>query len=308
MFWTTIKRIIRSGFIQFWRSSFVSLSSILVMFVTLFVIGSLMFSSVILNVALEQIKDKVDINIYFASTAQESDILAAKESISKLPEVAQVNYSSKEQVLVAFKDRHQNDSTILQSLDEIGDNPLGAILNLKAKDPDQYESIFNYLKDQSFVSKEGISIIDKINYTDTKAAIDKLTRFIRAGERLGLIFTCVMIGLSIVITFNTIRLAIYVSREEISVMRLVGASNIYIRGPFVVVGMLYGLFAGLLTVGVFYPLTYWIGKLTENFFAGVNLYSYYIANFTQIFSIIMLSGIFVGALSSYLAVRKYLTN
>ncbi len=308
MFLTTTKRVIKSGFVQFWRGTFVSLSSILVMFITLSVIASLLFLSVIFNAALTEIKDKVDINIYFSANASEEEVLAAKAVIEKLPEVAAANYIPKEQVLAAFKDRHQNDSTILLSLEEIGENPLGAIINVKAKDPNQYEAIYNDLNNQSFLSKDGISIIDKINYVDTKSAIDKLTKFIRAGERLGLIFTCIMISLSIIITFNTIRLAIYISREEIAVMRLVGASNKYIRGPFVVIGIIYGVFAGILTLAVAYPVTYWIGNLTVNFLSGVSIHAYYISHFPQIFVLIISSGIILGAVSSYLAVRKYLTN
>lgn len=306
--WTSLKRIIRSGFIQFWRSSFVSLSSILVMIITLFVIASIIFSSAILQATLSDIKEKVDINVYFASVAGEDDVLAVKTSLEKMTEVAHVEYLSKETVLTAFKDRHQNDSTILQSLEEIGENPLGAVLNVKAKEPSQYASIANYLKDQNILSSQGIPIIDKINYYDNQVAIDKLTRLINMGERLGLIITVVLIILSTIITFNTIRLAIYVSREEISIMRLVGASNKYIRGPFVIVGMLYGVCAATITLGLMYPLSFYLGNLTANFFTGFNIYSYYLAHFPQIFIMMFGAGILIGAVSSYLAVRKYLTT
>ncbi len=308
MFLTTLKRIVRSGFVQFWRSSFVSVSSILVMAITLMVIAGIIFSSAILHAALAEIKDKVDINVYFASAVGESDVMAVKTSLEKLPEVAHVEYLSKESVLEAFRNRHQNDSTILQSLDEIGDNPLGAVLNIKAQRPEQYESIAQYLKEQNFLSKEGAPAIDKVNYYDNQIAIQKLTNIIKAGESFSLIVTIVLVILSIIITFNTIRLAIYISREEISVMRLVGASNKYIRGPFVIIGMLYGLCAGIITLVILYPVTLWLGRATEGFFSGIHIYSYYISNFAQIFVVIMGSGIVIGAISSYLAVRKYLTT
>lgn len=308
MFWTTFKRIVRSGFIQFWRSSFVSLSSILVMVITLLIISALIFSSVILNAALQEIKNKVDINVYFVADASEQNVLAVKADIDALPEVASTTYMSQDEVLTDFKTRHQDDSTILQSLDEIGTNPLGAVITIQAKDPSQYESIYNYLQGQSFLSSDGLSIIDKINYVDTKTAIDKLSSIISSGEELGIIITCIMIALSVIVTFNTIRLAIYVSRDEISVMKLVGASNKYIRGPFVVIGVIYGLFSALVTLIILYPVTYWLGRITVDFFAGVNVYGYYISNFAEIFLILMGSGIVIGALSSYLAVRKYLTK
>ena len=114
-----------------------------------------------------------------------------------------------------------------------------------------------------------------------------------------------MIIISIIITFNTIRLAIYISRDEISVMKLVGASNTYIRGPFVVEGMMYGLVAAIITLIIFYPFTYKLAPFTEQVFS-INLLSYYLSNFGQIFLVITTFGISLGVVASYLAVRKYL--
>ena len=306
MFWTTIKRIIRSGFVNFWRNGFVSLSSVLVMTVTLFVIGSVLFSVAVLNSSLEIIKDKVDVNVYFLTGAEPQDILAVKKAIETMPQVKSVEYLSRETVLENFKKRHENDTLTLQSLDELGENPLGATLNVKAKDPSQYESIANSLKSDSGLSKDKKDIIDKVNYFDNKAAIDRLSKIINAAQRLGFALTILLVIISIVIVFNTIRLTIFISRDEISVMRLVGASNKYIRGPFVIAGIVYGIVSGIITLVLMYPFTYWVGSATESFFSGLNLFSYYITNFGQVFLVIMGSGIVLGAFSSYLAVRRYL--
>ena len=305
MLWTTTKRIIRSGFFNFSRNAFVSLSSVLVMVITLSMISSLIFVSAILNASLQEIKNKVDINVYFVTTADESDVVAVQETLRTLPEVAEVTYVSREDALEAFKKLHENDQLILQSLDELGDNPLGATLNIKAKNPSQYEGIALFL--QSKQTAEGTSIISDVNYYRNKVTIDKLTNFIASAERLGSILPILLVILSVIITLNTIRLAIYVSREEIAIMRLVGASTFYIRGPFVVVGIIYGIVAGILTLIIFYPVTYWLGGVTSNFFIGMNIFDYYTQNFGQIFLVIMASGIVIGAISSYLAVRKYLT-
>lgn len=307
MVWTKIKRVIRSGFYGFWRNGFVSLSSILVMVVTLFVIGSTMFLGVILQSTLEEIKDKVDINVYFVTTAKESEILEMKDSIEALPEVMPpVVYVSREEVLEAFKKRHENDEFTLQALDELGENPLGATLNIKAKDPSQYAGIANFLNSKTSLSADGDNIVDKINYFQNKEAIDRLTSIINSANRLGFILTTLLIGISILITFNTIRLVIYMSRDEIAVMRLVGASARYIRGPFFVAGAIYGFVSAMLTLFIFYPVTLWLGKTTEEFFVGLNIFDYYVSNFGDIFLIIVGSGIVIGSFSSYLAVRKYL--
>ena len=306
MIWVNVKRILRSGFFNFSRNTFVSLSSVLVMVITLSVISSLIFLSAILNKSLDTIKDKVDVNVYFVTTAVEDDILSIQKTLEGLPDVASITYTSREQALQDFRILHENDQLTLQALDELGENPLGASLNIKAKEPSQYEGIAQFLQTEPLLSKDGGTIIDKVNYFQNKVAIDKLNNIINTADSLGFIIVIVSVIVSILITFNTIRLSIYISREEISVMQLVGANSAYVRGPFVVVGTIYGAVSGILTILIFYPITLWLGAQTQNFFIGLNVFDYYVDNFGQIFLIIMLSGMAIGALSSYLAVRKYL--
>lgn len=308
MFWTNTKRIIRSGFINFWRNRVVSFVSVLIMTITLFTIGFIIFTGALLDSSLEQIKDKVDINIYFNTDASEEDIFALNDSIKKLPEVAEVTYISREQALLNFRERHKNDQLTIQALDELGENPLGASIGIKAKETSQYEGIAKFLGDQNALSREGFSIIDKINYEQNKVAIEKLTKIIEGTDTMGFAITLFLVLISVIITFNTTRLAIYTSREEIEIMRLVGANNSYIRGPFVVEGVMYGIFSAIITLALFYPITLWLGKITENFFGGINLFEYYINNFVQILIIISTSGILLGAISSFFAVRKYLNK
>jgi len=306
MMWINIKRIVRTGFVNFWRNGFVSLSTVLVMTVTLFVIGSVIFLSVVLNSSLTELRNKVDVNVYFVTSADEDSILSLKASLESLPEVAEVSYVSRDQALADFKKRHENDNLTLQALEELSDNPLGAALTIRAKETSQYEGIAKFLEGRNVLSKDGASIIDKVNYNQNRVAIDKLTQIIDSSEKLGIAVTIILIILSILITFNTIRLIIYISREEISVMRLVGASNKYIRGPFMISGIMYGLASGVIALIIFYPLTYSLGRASENFFAGINIFSYYVSNFGQISLIILGTGVILGAFSSALAIGKYL--
>lgn len=306
MLWTNIKRVVRSGFVNFYRNGFVSLAAVLVMTVTLFVIGSTLFLSAALTASLAAVKDKVDINVYLQTGAPEADILALADSLRRLPEVKEVAYTSREQALDNFKKRHQNDELTLQALEELPDNPLGAVLNIRAKEPSAYEGIAQFLKSESALAKGGSRIIDEVSYYDNKAAIDRLSWLIASANKLGAASIAVLVLISLVIAFNTVRLAIYISRDEIGVMRLVGASNTYIRGPFVVTGMLYGAAAALLTLAIFYPLTYYVGNATEGFFSGLNVFGYYLWHFAEFFLILFVGGVLLGALSSYLAVRRYL--
>lgn len=304
MILTNIKRVFKFGFVNFWRNALVSFASVLVMTIALSVIASLIFGRAMLHSTLNIVKDKVDISVYFKTGASEEEILAMQKRIEKLPEVSKVIYSSREEELIKFRDRHQNDELTLQALAEIGDNPLGASLNIKAKDPAQYEGVAQFLESEQKQSES--SIIDKFNYNRNKAAINALSRIIDTSRKLGAALAIIFAGVAALITFNTIRLTIYMAREEISVMRLVGASSRYIKGPFVVEGIMYGVISAILTTLILIPITYWAGPYTFNLGTGLNLFNYYMANIFVISIILLLSGFIVGSLSSYLAVKKYL--
>lgn len=305
MFWTNTKRIIKSGFVSFWRNGFVSLSSVLMITVTLFTLGSIMFTGALLDSSLQEIKSKVDVNVYFVPSATENDVLSLQKKLQALPEVAEVQYVSRDQALADFKEKHANDEVTLQALEELGDNPLGAILNIRAKETSQYEGIAKFLETEQGTQGD---FIDKINYYQNKPAIDSLTSIINGGTKIAFAVTLVLVIISILIVFNTIRLAIYIAREEISVMRLVGASNRFIRGPFIIAGIMYGFVSALITLIFFYPATYWVSSVTETFFSGFNLFSYYLAHFASLLGLLVGAGIILGAISSYLAVRKYLRS
>jgi cell division transport system permease protein len=305
-FWTKLRRVVRTGFFNFWRNGTVSLASVLVMVVALATIGSITFASAVLDTALAGLKDKIDVNVTFVTTASEEDVLGIKHALESLPEVSLVTYISPEEALEQFKERHQNDQSILAALDELGENPLGAVLNVKARDPSQYASVAQFLESDNALSSSGVTIIDRINYFQNKTAIDRLAAIIRTADRLGFAATLAMAAIAMLIAFNTIRLTIYIARDEIAVMRLVGASTGYIQGPFVVVGVIYGVVAGLVTLLLFLPLTYWVGSVKGDFFGGFSVFSYYLRHMFEVAAIVLGSGILLGALSSMLAVRRYL--
>ncbi|MBU2416369.1 ABC transporter permease, partial [Patescibacteria group bacterium] len=304
-----LKRILRWGAVSFIRNGMVSFSSVLVMVIALFMIGSTILLSVFLTSTLMDMQDKIDVNVYFSVDAPENDILSLKNDLELLPEIASIIFVSKDKALEEFKERHKNDALTIQALQELGENPLRARFNIKAVSPDQYSVIAKMLEEDTVLSSQyGAGFIDKVNYENNKLAIERMKKIMDGAERGGVAVTLVLIFISILITFNTIRLAIYISKEEIDVMKLVGASSIYIRGPFVIAGGLYGVVAALITMGLFWPITLYIKKHTEDLYGGIDLFKYYISNFNEIFLIIFLSGIVLGALSSYLAVRKYLKN
>ncbi|HMA78611.1 MAG TPA: permease-like cell division protein FtsX [Candidatus Paceibacterota bacterium] len=303
--WTGFKRVVRSGFVGFWRNAFVSLAAVFVMTVTLFVISASMMLNQLLGVSLQNIQDRVDINVYFNTDAELIDINALQNELESLPEVRQVIFTSREDALEEFRARHRNDELTIQALEELGENPLGASLSVRTANTSQYDSVAAFLEEQTDVMSGGVSLIDRVNYNRNREAIARLTAIIEAVEQSTMVALVVLVIAAVLITFNTVRLAIYTAREEISVMRLVGASNMYIRGPFMLQGIMYGLIAGLLALLIMYPILLWIGPATESFFE-FNLFTYFVNDFAEVFRVVVGTGVILGFISSTLAVSRYL--
>lgn len=307
-----LKRILRSGFVGFWRNAFVSFTSIIVMVVALFVIATTLFNTHSLESALVDFQDRVDINLYFVVDANDEQINALKSEIEALPEVAAVELTTREQALAEFRERHKNDELILQGLEQLGENPLGASLAIRARETQQYEGIAAFLNERQ--SKETVAnpLIDRVNYQKNKDAIDRLTELIQTERRQNEIISLVLVVIAAFVMFNTVKLAIYNSREEIAVMRLVGASNYYITMPFVIIGVMQGLIAGIIVLLLLYPALLWDETLFYPFpffnSADVQefLFNYFVAEFATIAVVVVGGGILISAASSFLAVRKYL--
>lgn len=302
---TGFRRVIKAGFVGFWRSAYVSLASIFVLTVALFVIGATMFVDQLLTTSLQHLQSKVDINVYFVPDAPQEEIDRLVDSLEALPEVEYVKFTSREDALKDYREKNQNDEIAMQALEELNENPLGANLAVQAKDTTQYEKISGFLNEQQANEQPQVPVIDKVNYLDNKDSIDTLTNVINGVERASFVVMIVLLVSSVLITFNTIRLAIYTAREEIAIMRLVGASNMYIRGPFMLQGFMYGLLSGLLALIIFYPVMVWLGPRTEVFFE-LNLLTYYLENIGYIFFVLAGIGVVLGLVSSTLAVARYL--
>ena len=213
---TNWKRIIKTGFVNFWRNGFLSFSAIIVLTLCLVSFGAIMFADVFGRAMIDQVKDKIDITVYFNQGAAESDILALQQTVNKLPEVASTTYISSDQALSNFQSKWQNNSLILASLDEIGNNPFPAAMTIKAKDPSEYAGISDFLSSSVAVTASGTPLVDSVNYGENQAIIDRLGRLIPDVEHAGLGIALLLCLVAIIVTFNTIRLIIYTSRDEIS--------------------------------------------------------------------------------------------
>ena len=304
MIGTEIKRIIKNAFLNFWRNGWVSLATVLVMVLAIFMAGSLILFQVLLGSTLDQVKQKVDISVYFKTDSEESDILSVKKKLESKPEVASVVYTSRDDVLKQFRETHKNNALISSVLDELGANPLEAILKVQAHDTADYELINKFLEDG--MENGNFAAIDKVNYRQNKRVFDKITSILSATKKVGVGVSVVLAGIAFLVAFNTIRLAIFTSRDEIGIRRLVGASTWYVRGPFLVEGVIHGFFAAVIATVLFWPLTLWLGPKAKEFFGGVDLFNYYAHNVFQFFFVLLLLGIVLGVVSSFIATRRYL--
>ena len=298
---TTLNRIIKSGITNFYRNGWLSTATVLIMTITLLSLTSIFLLNVVLTSVLGILEEKVDISVYFDLNAKEQDILTLKSKLETLEEVKNVEYVSASEALEIFKKRHSDDEILLKSVQELNDNPLEASFNVLAKDASNYETVASFRNQNQFES-----IISKINYAENKFVIERLGNIISVLRQSGLATSLVLALIAFLVAFNTVRLAIYSSREEITIMKLVGASNWFVRGPFIVEGVLHGLVSSAFAFMIIVPGVAALGPKLFNFLPDINLVNYLGDNFWQLLFFQTLGGIVLGVFSSWFAIRKYL--
>ncbi|OGD31041.1 hypothetical protein A2W39_01075 [Candidatus Azambacteria bacterium RIFCSPHIGHO2_01_46_10] len=295
------QRIIKSGAVSFWRNVWLSTAAVAIMVLNLFVISSFLLGNVVADSLLNSLENKIDISVYFKQDTEEKDILSVRSELMSLGEIKDVNYVSADEALSQFKERHKGNSILLQSLEEVGDNPFEAALSVKTKQASQYEAVSLFLENGKYKN-----LIDGVDFRQNQAMIDKLTYIVGASRKVGGVVSLTFIFIAVLVTFNTIRLAIFSAKEEISVMRLVGASNWFIQGPFMVEGILYGLVASLVTMLIFAPVLSNIAPYLYNFTQSVDIWQYFKDNFWALAALQTAIGVSLGTLSSFIAIRRYL--
>jgi cell division transport system permease protein len=296
-----LSRIIKYGFQSFLRNGWLSTATIAIMILALFVLQGLLLFNVLAEKAIVAVQNKIDISVYFKNNVSEDQILQLKKTLEEFSEVKKTEYISADQALTEFQARHQDNPTISQAIEELGINPLLSSLNIKSYDPKQYVTIAAYLNNESLQP-----LIEKVTYAQNQVVIERLINIVDTAQRSGIALTIIVALIAVLVAFNTIRLAIYTNRETIGIMRLVGASNNLIRGPYIVEGILYGLLAGALSFAIIVPLVSYTSPYVANFIPEINLQTYFAQNFLRLLGYQILFGIILGTVSSFIAVRRYL--
>lgn len=290
---------------NFGRNFWLSLVTIIVLTLTLFSISLISSLNLIADNAIASVKERVDLTIFFKTESSRDSVLDARNFLMDVPEVRDVTYVSKDEALENFKIEHANEPDIQQALEEIEDNPLPESLIVKAQDIEQFPAIMVALDNSDFND-----LIDRRNFADNSTVIDRLTAITNRLSQVGFVVSMVFVVIAILVVFNTVRVAIYTHREELGIMRLVGATNWFIRGPFVIESVLYALLASLLAIGIFYPILITVAPYINNLFSGYDFdaLTYFRQNFFAIFGLEMGIAVVLSVFSSLIAIGRYLRD
>lgn len=295
-------RVVKTGLMNYARNLWLSAAATMVMTITLVIFSTLFLLFALTNFSLQSIQNTVDISVYFKIGLAESKIQALEQEIQNNPKVKEVKYTSAEQAFQNFKDKHANDPLITQSLNELTENPLPATLNIKAYNLEDYPSIADQLKDAKYQE-----VVDKINFEDNRVIIERLNKILKFIVSFGVGLVAVFSLIAVLVIFNTITLTIYNRREEVEIMRLVGATDWYIRGPFLTESFLYAISATVLCSLIFLPVFLKVlPKITAYVSPQVNVFNQNIFNFWYLVVILLVISLVLATTSTLLAVRKYL--
>lgn len=300
---TNISRVFKTGFKAFWRNGWVSSATISILVFTLFIIASLFFLNVTTHTVLSHLEDKIDLLVYFKVNTPETTIFQMKNELLSYQEVKKVDYISRDEALAFFHERHQDDETITKSLEELDENPLEPSLQVKARQANLYSTIANFINQSSY--KPEISRVS-YNQKDNQRMINQFNKLSGQVRHGGLVLSLIFVVIALLIVFNTIRLAIYTWKDEIRIMRLVGAKNLFIQWPFIVEGAIYGICAALICLLVLYGVLHFIAPKLGSFLPGVDLLAYFQHNVFWIGLVLALIGVSLSVISSFIAVRRYL--
>ncbi len=283
------------------RNVWLSLVTIIILILAFFSVNLLLSVQVISRAAIDTVRDKIDVSLYLRTDAAESDILALRAQISAIENVREVVYISKQQALEDFQSKHQNNPDILEALRELDVNPLSPSLIIRPHDVNKYDSLIAEL------NRLSSPVIESRNFTDHQELLAKINMITDRVSQAGFVVSILFIFITLLVIYNTIRVAIYTHRTEIGIMRLVGASDWFIRAPFIISSLIYTLIGLVLTTVIFYSFLSLLQPYLETFFMNYNfnIIGYFQSNFIQFFILQFAGAALINIAASLVAVRKY---
>jgi len=295
-------RVIKFAFQDMFRNFSLSIMTVLILILMLLSINTVVFIRVLTGQATATIKDQIDVSVYFDHNATDKQIDEMKKYVTSFPEVIEHTFYTKEQTLEEFKKTYANNPKILNALGELKENPLGSMLVVKTREPGDYKKIIDAL-----TVPEYKDIVEARTFEDTEKAIERIDTITKNVEQFSVALSVFFALISFIIIFNTIRVAIYTQRIEISIKKLVGATNWFIRGPYIVEALIFSALSTALAAGTVifaaHRLDPYIGAMFQE---PAFLTNYLSSNILMLFGIQFGAVLLLTIFSSLLAMRKHL--
>ena len=296
-------RVTKFAFQNFWRNFWLSVITITMLVMTLLTVNILLVLNYVTDQAISSVENRIEVSVYFERDTPEPTVMSAVSYLRGISQVRDVLTISSEDALSRFTEQHKDNPVVLASLDELGGNPFGSTLIVKANSAQDFTTILDALENPQF--RDSIREKDFSNYQQIIDRIQGTTERIRF---FGLVMMAIFIAIAILIVFNTVRIGIFIHREEIGIMRLVGASNWFIKAPFLLEMVLLSLLAMLLVMAIVYPTLAVLEPKFSFFFANnsIGLIDYFEQNGLKIFGTEFGVLVILTMLSTSLAMRRYL--
>jgi len=294
-------RVIKFSFQDIFRNIWLSLVTIIILILALFTVNMILVVKVVGDAAVGAIKDKIDINLFIKPDTSEKDIEILESRIRQISNVKETRYISKEEALILFKDKHQDNPEILQSLTELGQNPLTPTIIITPANLNEFDNLINQL------NALDSNIIESKNFTNYESMLEKINSITERVSEAGIFLSTIFVFITLLVVYNSVRVAIYTHRREITIMRLVGASNWFIQMPYLFSSLIYSSIGVIVIMFLYYPFLALLQPYLKAFFVGYNVYlvNYFYSNIFTIFGTQFLVSAIIIMLASLLAVRKY---
>src|SRR5581483_4001599 len=244
---TNFNRVLRFAMQDFSRNKGMSVAAVFVLTVTILLVTGLFMLHGISDFLIASIQNKIDITAYFKPDTSEGSILNVKDQIVKsIPGIESVVYVSQADALSQFTQNHKDDLVLSNALTQVGSNPFLPSLNISTNgDPAQYQQVATILQSDQYGS-----LIDSVDFSQKKDIIERVFSITSNINKFGIAAGVIMVLIVILVVFNTIKLIIDGSKDEINNMRIVGAGSWFIKSPFLIEGALFGLLACLISLAI----------------------------------------------------------
>jgi cell division transport system permease protein len=294
-------RILKFSLQDISRNIWLSVVTVTILVLSMLSINTLVLLRAISDNAVVAIKEKIDLSLYLKPDAPESEILELKNEINSMERVRAVKYTSKQEALDFFRDKNKNNPEILQAILELGKNPLSPSLVIV---PESVDMIPDLIEELRSIDSD---IVESRDFSDNRVLLEKINTITNRISDVGFFIILVFIITSLLVVYNSIKVAVYTQKREIEIMRLVGASNSFIYLPFLFSAVIYTLMAILIIISISFPLLGILQPYLELFFVdyNINVISYFVENVWTIFGWQFIGISVVNVIASYLAVSKY---